>query len=199
VLGEQEVLVKPLGRHLARVRNVSGATTLPSGEIVPVLHVPDLLRTAARAGAAPKPWPAGQPGAPPGRILVVEDSPTVRTLLRRTLETAGYTVQTAADGVEALSILEHGSFAGVVSDVDMPRMNGIALTARIRADARLARLPVILLTALESTKQRERGHEAGASAYIVKSSSDQEDLLEALRGLTGNSAAPGEAREREVP
>jgi two-component system chemotaxis sensor kinase CheA len=129
----------------------------------------------------------------------VEDSPTVRTLLRRTLETAGYTVQTAADGVEALSILEHGSFAGVVSDVDMPRMNGIALTARIRADARLARLPVILLTALESTKQRERGDEAGASAYIVKSSSDQEDLLEALRGLTGNSAAPGEAREREVP
>jgi two-component system, chemotaxis family, sensor kinase CheA len=116
-------------------------------------------------------------------VLVVEDSITARTLLRSIIEAAGYAVTTAVDGVDAFTALRTGDFALVVSDVDMPRMNGFELTARIRADQRLAELPVILVTALESREDRERGIDVGADAYIVKSSFDQSNLLAAIGRL----------------
>ena len=114
-------------------------------------------------------------------ILVVDDSITARTLLKSILEAAGYTVRTAVDGAEAFASLREGEFGLVVSDVDMPRMNGFDLTARIRADQKLADLPLILVTALESRQDRERGIDVGANAYIVKSSFDQNNLLEVVR------------------
>jgi two-component system chemotaxis sensor kinase CheA len=113
--------------------------------------------------------------------LVVEDSITSRTLLKGILETAGYQVKTAVDGVDAFTILREEQFDLVVSDVEMPRMNGLELTSRIRADHRLAQLPVALVTALESRQERERGIDVGANAYINKSSFDQSNLLEVVR------------------
>lgn len=115
--------------------------------------------------------------------MVVEDSITTRTLLRNILEAADYDVVTAVDGVDALTRLKGAEFDIVVSDVDMPRMNGFDLTARIRGDKKLTDLPVVLVTALGSREDRERGIDVGANAYIVKSSFDQSNLLEVIRRL----------------
>ena len=180
ILDEQEVLVKSLGKQLRRVRNIAGATVLGSGKVLPVLNVADLMQSAVSmaTGAARQ-----ETNESPKSILVAEDSITARTLLKNILEFAGYRVKTAVDGVEALSVLANGGFDLVVSDVEMPRMSGFDLTAKIRADKRLSELPVVLVTALESREHRERGVDVGANAYIVKSSFDQGNLLEVVRRL----------------
>ena len=116
-------------------------------------------------------------------ILVAEDSITARTLLKGFLESAGYRVTTAVNGSEAFSILRKEAFDLVVSDVEMPRMTGFELTASIRADDKLLNLPVILVTGLDSREDRERGAEAGANAYLVKSCFDQSGLLAAVQRL----------------
>ncbi|MHB0975326.1 MAG: hybrid sensor histidine kinase/response regulator [Thiobacillus sp.] len=185
ILGEQEVLVKTLGPQLARVRNVAGASVLGTGQVVPVLNVPDLLKSAVQLAATPRvPVAAEKPGAAEKpAILVVEDSITSRSLLKNILESADYAVTTAVDGMDAYTTLKTGTFDLVVSDVEMPRMDGFDLTARIRADKQLAELPVVLVTALGSREHRERGIDAGANAYIVKSSFDQSNLLDVIRRL----------------
>lgn len=184
VLDEREVLVKTLPRPLSRVRNIAGATVLGSGEIAPILNVSDLLKSARTGGAASRVAPASAPAQrPTKKILVVEDSITSRMLIKGILESAGYEVKTAIDGIEGFTALRAEHFDLVVSDVEMPRMNGFDLTARIRADRALAEMPVVLVTALESREDRERGIDVGANAYLVKSSLDQSNLLEALRRL----------------
>jgi two-component system chemotaxis sensor kinase CheA len=184
LLGEQEVLVKPLRKPLIRVRNIAAAAVLASGEIVPVLNPADLLKSARRV-ATREPRPATAPPAPAARrsVLVAEDSITSRMLLKTILESAGYAVATAVDGMEAFALLRAQPFDLLVSDVQMPRLDGFSLTARIRADAKLAELPVVLVTALATREDRERGIDVGANAYIVKSSFDQEDLVEAVGRL----------------
>lgn len=184
VLGEQEVLVKPLGPQLARVRNVAGACVLGTGRVVPVLNVFDLMKSAVGSSGVPRAAATEPPEQAEQRsVLVVEDSITARALLRNILESAGYRVATAVDGADAYVTLKTGAFDLVVTDVEMPRMDGFDLTAKIRADKRLAKLPVVLVTALESREHRERGIEAGADAYIVKSRFDQSNLLEIVRRL----------------
>jgi two-component system chemotaxis sensor kinase CheA len=183
VLDEREVLVKRLAKPLSRVRNIAGATVLGSGEVAPILNVADLLKSARTAGAGVRAAPAATSSAAAKRILVVEDSITSRMLLKGILESAGYDVRTAVDGIDGFTALRAERFDLVVSDVEMPRMNGFDLTARIRADRALAEVPVVLVTALESREDRERGIDVGANAYLVKSNLDQSNLLEALRRL----------------
>jgi two-component system, chemotaxis family, sensor kinase CheA len=186
VLDEQEVLVKSLGPQLRRVRNIAGATILGTGQVVPVLNVTDVLKSAVRASAATVRLPAtpvAPTEAPRKAVLVVEDSITARMLLKHLLEAAGYQVMTAVDGVDGFTQLRSGAADIVVSDVEMPRMDGFDLTAKIRADQKFADVPVVLVTALESRQDRERGIEVGANAYIVKSSFDQSNLLEVIRRL----------------
>jgi two-component system, chemotaxis family, sensor kinase CheA len=185
ILTEQEILIKNMSRPLSRVRNVAAATILGSGKVVPVLNVSDLIKSAATSPARPVKLAATQAadGGAKKAILVVEDSITSRLLLKNILETSGYRVKTAVDGIDALSQLKTDIFDAVVSDVDMPRMNGFNLTEKIRGDKKLAELPVVLVTALGSREDRERGIDVGANAYIVKSSFDQSNLLETLRRL----------------
>jgi len=180
ILDEQEVLVKSLGKHLPHVRNIAGATVLGTGKVSPVLNVADLMQSAVKMARAAA---AREAKESPKSILVAEDSITSRTLLKNILEFAGYKVKTAIDGAEALAVLGTEAFDLVVSDVEMPRMSGFDLTAKIRADKRLSQLPVVLVTGLDSREDRERGVDAGASAYIVKSSFDQGNLLEVVRRL----------------
>jgi two-component system chemotaxis sensor kinase CheA len=182
---EQEVLVKPLGRQLKKVWHFAGATILGNGQVVPILNAKDLIKTATGRSL-----PAARPAAgasaqseQPKSVLVVEDSFTSRTLLKNILEASGYHVKTAIDGTDGLSQLKTAAFDAVVSDVEMPRMNGFELTAGIRADKSLADIPVVLVTSLDSPTDRERGVDAGADAYIVKSSFDQSNLLEVLDRL----------------
>jgi len=182
IMGEHEVLVKELGNQVSHVRNISGAAILGSGKVVPVLNISELMKSATR--------PAAVVGAvrdvekaPPKKekILVAEDSITARTLLKNILENAGYQVATAVDGIDAFTQLRSGEFDLIVSDVDMPRMSGFELTTKVRSDKKLGDLPVVLVTALESREDRERGIDVGADAYIVKSSFDQSNLLEVIR------------------
>jgi two-component system chemotaxis sensor kinase CheA len=167
---------------LRRVRNISGASVLGNGTVAAVLNVVDLLDAAAH------PLQLTPPVAAPAAsrqqsILVVEDSITSRSLMKNILETAGYQVVTTVDGIDAYTTLKTQPFDLVVSDVDMPRMNGFDLTAKLRADNQLAEIPVILVTTLDSREDRERGVDAGANAYIVKSSFDQNNLLEVIQRL----------------
>ena len=186
VLNEQEVLVKSLGKPLSRVRNIAGATVLGSGKAVPILNAADLIKSATRLApklAGPAEAAAADRKAEAGSILIVEDSITARMLVKSILESAGHRVKTAVDGLDGLTMLRTEDFDLVVSDVEMPRMNGFDMTARIRADKRLANLPVVLVTALASREDRERGVDVGANAYIVKSSFDQSNLLDVVRRL----------------
>lgn len=185
VLNEQEVLVKSLGKQLARVRNIAGVTILGSGKPVLIVNVADLLKSAASTTTRSRfsSTAAGDQDETRKSILVAEDSITSRTLLKNILESAGYAVTTAVDGFEAFSALRAGQFDLVVSDVEMPRMNGFELTSKIRNTQATAETPVVLVTALKSPEDRERGFDAGASAYIVKSSFDQSNLLDTLRRL----------------
>jgi two-component system, chemotaxis family, sensor kinase CheA len=185
ILAEQEILVKGLGPQLTRVRNIAGATVLGTGKVATILHLGDLVKSAVKgagvaAGAA---RPAEKGEAPRKSVLIVEDSITARTLLKNILETAGYRTSTAMDGIDALTQLRTETIDLVVSDVDMPRMNGFELTAQIRGSREFADLPLVLVTSLDSREDRERGIEVGANAYIVKSSFDQSNLLEVVKRL----------------
>ena len=182
IIGEQEVLVKKLNRQLSQVRNFSGVTTLATGKIALLLNVADMIKQAVKI------TPAVIVGGESARIksksiLVAEDSITARTLLKNILETAGYNVKTAVDGADAFALVKSEVFDLVVSDVDMPRMNGFELTSKIRTDKKLSEMPVVIVTAMESREHRERGIEVGANAYIVKSSFDQSNLLDIISRL----------------
>ena len=168
--------------QLRRVRHLAGATVLGSGEVVPVLHAGDLIRSALEGEASVRAGSSREEDRRPS-VLLVEDSITSRTLLRNILSAAGHEVTTAVDGEEGWNLVREGSFDLVVSDVEMPRMSGFDLTARIRSDPRLQELPVVLVTSLESREDRERGAEVGADAYIVKRGFDQGNLLDAVRRL----------------
>jgi two-component system chemotaxis sensor kinase CheA len=187
VLGEMEVLQKGMGRQLSRVRNVAGATVLGNGRVAPILNVTDLLKSAVKIAAYSSGRDTNVNMAESedqvNTVLVVEDSITTRILLKNILESTGYDVVTAVDGMDACTKLEKGRFDIVISDVEMPRMNGFDLTTRIRSDKNMAELPVVLVTALASREDRERGIDVGANAYIEKGNFDQSNLLDIIKKL----------------
>jgi len=185
ILNEQEVLVKSLGRQLSRVRNVSAGTVLGSGQVALILNVSDLIRSATKSSGVGLVAHTQKPDdqEKTKSILVVEDSITSRMLLKNILESAGYEVQTAVDGTDAWSTLKTANFDLVVSDVEMPRMDGFELTAKIRSQENLKSLPVVIVTSLESREDRERGIDVGANAYIVKSGFEQNNLLSVVKRL----------------
>jgi len=188
--GEQEIVSKGLGRQLQRVGGIAGATVMGSGEIVLILNVADLIKMARRGqhrvlvniqqeeNSSKKTQRAQR------HILIVDDSITTRTLEKNILEAAGYRVQVATDGQEAWDVVAAGTLPDlVVSDVSMPRLDGIGLTQHIKGDARTAGIPVILVTSLDSPKDKARGIDAGADAYITKGAFDQTNLLETIEQL----------------
>jgi two-component system, chemotaxis family, sensor kinase CheA len=189
VIEEQEILVKDLGAQLKKVKNISGATILNSGKIVPILNIQDLFLSAINARhnlpqntdkiADEK----NETDHTQKTILEVEDSMTSRILLKNILESAGYKVYTAVDGLAALSVLKTQKIDIVVSDIEMPNMNGFQLTKNIRKNDKYKDLPIILVTSLSSDEDKEKGVTAGANAYIVKSQFDQVKLLEIIKSL----------------
>jgi two-component system chemotaxis sensor kinase CheA len=182
ILREEEILAKGLGRQLGRVHNFAGATILGRGKVVLIVNPYDLLKTAEGVISRQRPAASDElaDDSVEKSVLVVEDSFTSRTLLRNILESAGYIVETAVDGQEAFATLRIDHYDLVVSDVQMPRMDGFELTENIRADERLSETPVILVTSLDRREDRERGIDAGANAYIIKSSFEQKNLLEVV-------------------
>ncbi|PLX02570.1 MAG: hybrid sensor histidine kinase/response regulator, partial [Marinilabiliales bacterium] len=182
LLDEHQILVKTMGKQLLKVKNISGVSVLGSGKVVPVLNVPDLMDSAISESRKQKAIEEERE-VEVKRILVTEDSITSRTLIKEILESAGYYVDTAVDGLDGYIKAQAGNYDLFVSDVDMPRMNGFELTAKIRNDKKLSELPVILVTALGSKEDQEHGIDVGANAYIVKSSFEQSNLLETVNKL----------------
>ncbi len=187
---EQEVVIKGLGRQLLRVAGISGASVLGNGEVLLIVNVADLIKLAqsgthrSLVQAFETEEVVQTEDHKQRKILVVDDSITTRTLEKNILEAAGYIVQLANDGQEALNALVTGELPNlVISDVQMPRVNGIQLATRIKNDSRTKNLPVILVTSLDSPEDKARGIEAGADAYIVKSAFDQNNLLETIEQL----------------
>ena len=187
ILGEQEGIVKDLGTQLSYVRNIAGATILGSGKVVPILHPAELIETASNTNYSfEKIYESSsstEEFVNQKNILVAEDSITIRTLLRNFIENAGFNVKTAVDGMEAYDFFLNEHFDLVVSDVEMPRMNGFELTAKIREDKKHSDLPIILVTALETADDKQRGMEVGANAYIVKSSFEKSNLIDTIQRL----------------
>ncbi|HCI13112.1 MAG: hypothetical protein A2063_06175 [Gallionellales bacterium GWA2_60_142] len=183
VVDELEVVLKPQSKLLKRVRNVSGATILETGEVCMVLNPHDLLKTLCKKSVSAAPVAVTKTAPAKKVLLLAEDSITTRTQEKRILEGAGYEVVTAVDGADAYNKLGTRSFAAVVSDIQMPNMTGLALTEKIRANRKYAELPIILVTALASAEDQRRGLEAGANAYVSKPSFDQRVLLDCLARL----------------
>jgi two-component system, chemotaxis family, sensor kinase CheA len=187
VLTEQELSVKPMGYLLQHVPHVTGAAMLSNGMPIVVLNPSDILRTARhgkRSTAVGIKTAETQQEVQMVRVLVVDDSITTRTLEQNILEAAGYDVKTATNGLEALKLLEQHPFDIIISDVQMPQMDGFGLTETIRKDNRFNQLPIILVTSLEKREDKERGMLSGADAYIVKRGFNQAELLTTIRRFT---------------
>ncbi|MCC6806416.1 MAG: hybrid sensor histidine kinase/response regulator [Deltaproteobacteria bacterium] len=180
VLEEQEIVTKALGKPLVRVKNVAGATILGDGSVVVLLNPNDLVRTAfGESIKSPELHAEGERST----VLVADDTITTRTLQKSLLEMAGFRVITAKDGEEAFQLLQQEAVQVLVTDVQMPRLDGFDLTARVRNDARFRNLPVILVTSLGSEADKARGIEVGADAYIVKKEYEKGKILEVIRQL----------------
>lgn len=183
ILDEQEIVLKQYSSVLKRVRNVSGATILGTGEVCMVLNPFDLVKSIKMKKAQPAAETTVQDTEITKCILVAEDSMTVRTQMKRIIEGAGYEVVVAVDGVDAFKKLSGRSFDALVSDINMPNMNGLTLTEKVRQNKKFKDMPVILVTSLASDDDKQRGLEAGANAYIPKPSFDQKVFLETLGRL----------------
>ncbi|HXD39326.1 MAG TPA: response regulator, partial [Ramlibacter sp.] len=193
VLGNQEVVVKNLGPQLARLPGLAGMTVLASGAVV-LIYNPVALTTVygdqARRLSADQAQPevleqaadggAGAPAVPAAAqiplILVVDDSITVRRVTQRLLQREGYRVSLAADGLQALERLAEEKPAVVLSDIEMPRMDGFDLARNIRGDARMAKMPIIMITSRIAEKHREHAKELGVDHYLGKPYSEEELL-----------------------
>ncbi|HXD59952.1 MAG TPA: response regulator, partial [Thermoleophilaceae bacterium] len=193
-----------LPKPLIRVRHIAAATIVGTGEIVPILNVLDLLKASGKTAPAVAPRKAAKPESPlpnpqspepkaaapkaaepKGKqsILVVDDSVTIRTFEKALLEAAGYDVTAASDGLEAWNMLQKSPCDLIVSDVEMPNMTGFELTEKVRGDSKLKDMPLVLVTTLSSDEDRKRGIDAGADAYVIKGSAEQDHLLDTVKRL----------------
>ncbi|MGJ5673725.1 MAG: Hpt domain-containing protein [Nostochopsis sp.] len=179
----QEVVIKPQTQLLKRVRNVSGATVLGSGEVCMILNPPDLLKSLHQQNTSVVSAKQRKIVKTKPLILLVEDSIPVRTQEKRLLEKAGYEVVIAEDGLDGYNKLQTRKFDAMISDVEMPNLDGLSLTAKIRQHPEYKTLPIILVTTLASDADKTRGSDVGANAYIIKSNFNQDVLLEILGRL----------------
>lgn len=186
-IAEDEIVMRPLAAADGSVPHAAGAAVLPSGNVALVLAAPSLLAAGLRPAAAAPQVLATERATRRPRVLVADDSITTRTLEQSVLEAAGYEVATAVNGEEAWQLLDAEGADALVADVEMPRMDGFALCRRARSSERFRELPIVLVTGLDSPEDRARGLEAGADAYIVKSSFDQASLLDTVNRLIGET------------
>lgn len=183
-LGEEEILMKSLGNYMKRVRHISGVTIMRDGTIAPVLNVTDMINTVLLRGISHSKIQVQKRVAESEKcVLVVDDSVMTRTLAKNILESYDFRVVTAIDGEDALLKLQEIGIDLIVSDIQMPNMDGLSFTAQVKNDESLRHIPVILVTALESEEDKKRGIEVGADAYILKSAFDQSNLVSTIKSL----------------
>jgi len=192
-LGERELVVRPLDPRLAKVKDISAAALMDDGSPVLIIDVADMVRSAEKLAAAGGLRTLERRGAATDtrrrkRVLVVDDSLTVRELERKLLNYHGYEVDVAVDGMDGWNAVRSDTFDLVVTDIDMPRMDGIELVTLIKKDVRLRSLPVMIVSYKDREEDRVRGLDAGADYYLTKGSFHDETLLNAVRDLIGEAA-----------
>lgn len=186
LLDERDMVIKPLPPHLRRLPLVSGMVITGRNEMVNVLHAPALLEQARRLrGQGVQAGAAAHASATPYRVLVVDDSLNTREIEKDVLQAYGYHVTLAEDGVDGLRKAMEGEFDAILTDVEMPHMDGFTLTARLREEDRYRDTPIVIITSREKEEDKRRGMQVGADAYIVKGDFDQNNLVETLRTLLG--------------
>ncbi len=188
----RDLVIKSLGRYLAGAKGVIGASVLGDGRVLQVLDASQLLQMKQGGEETVRPYLAhsrveAQKAAATADILIVDDSLTVRQTLSALLEGEGYSVQTAKDGIEALEYVNKKRPAALLIDLEMPRMNGLELTSRLRASERTRSVPVIMVTSRSSEKHREQAQLAGVDLYVTKPYSD-EHLLGQLHSMLSRAA-----------
>ncbi|HEY3498744.1 MAG TPA: response regulator, partial [Polyangiaceae bacterium] len=193
-LGEHDLFVRPLDARLGKVQDVAAAAILMDGRTALILDVDDLLRSIEKLAQIGRLDPLKSRADAAGararkRILVVEDSITVREAERQLLVNLGYAVDVAVDGVDGWNSVRGASYDLVISDIDMPRMNGLDLVRTIRQEERFARLPVVIVSYKDRPEDRLRGLDAGANYYLTKSSFHDETLVRAVEDLIGSPEA----------
>ncbi len=181
VLGHKEYVTHGLPWNFKHFPGISGAILEADGSVVILIDVVFLFESSHQTGVATQ----MAPQVVDQRVLVVDDSMSSRTLQRAMLQTAGYEVTLAADGKEAWRLLQTEPFDLLVSDIQMPEMNGIELTRKVRSTANLKDLPVILVTNLARPEDRAAGADAGADDYMVKGTFDQQGLLDIVNKYLG--------------
>ncbi|MES2531455.1 MAG: hybrid sensor histidine kinase/response regulator [Pseudomonadota bacterium] len=191
-LGERTVVVQPLDPRLGKVQNIQAGALMEDGTPLLVLDVEDLLLSIHKLVAGGRLARVDSGIAPVSaerrkRVLVIDDSLTVRELERKLLLNRGYDVAVAVDGLDGWNMLRAEAFDLVVSDVDMPRMDGIELVSRIKRDPRLQNVPVVVVSYKDRQDDRQRGLDAGADYYLAKSSFHDEALLDAVEDLIGRA------------
>jgi chemotaxis protein histidine kinase CheA len=180
-LDEREVPVKPCGGDfLQEAPFIAGTAALEDGRIAVLLHIPDVMAEVRRLVR-----PVTQaPTTRKLKVLLVDDSPIARATESALVRALGHTVEEAQDGEEALTRVQAQTYDLILTDVQMPKLDGFALTRRLKGDARFARLPVIILSSLASPEDKRRGVDAGADAYLVKGELGVESLAQAIDRLT---------------
>jgi two-component system, chemotaxis family, sensor histidine kinase and response regulator WspE len=191
-LGERELVIKPLDPRLGKIKDISSGALLDDGSPVLIVDVEDLIRSVEKSiesgildGVQSR--VGGETLKKPKRVLVVDDSLTVRELEKKLLQSRGYEVEIAVDGMDAWNAARTGHFDLVVTDVDMPRMDGIEFVTLIKKDANLKSLPVMIVSYKDRAEDRRRGLEAGADYYLAKASFHDEALLQAVVNLIGEA------------
>jgi two-component system sensor histidine kinase and response regulator WspE len=192
--GEEDLVVRALDPRLGKVPHLSAAAVRESGDPVLIVDTEDVLQSVRMSlsegrlrGARPA---IAASGARARRALVVDDSATVREVERQLLVRMGFEVETAVDGMDGWHALREGSFDLVVSDIDMPRMNGIEFVRTLRADPRFATLPVVVVSYKDREEDRLAGLEAGATAYLTKGAFQDSTFADTVRDLVGADARP---------
>ncbi|GGC94031.1 hybrid sensor histidine kinase/response regulator [Vreelandella lutescens] len=183
LVDERDMVIKPLPEHLRYLPLVSGMVSQGRNALVSLLHVPALLERAKRH--AHPVMSGAEPTDKQHRVLVVDDSLNTREIEKDVLEAWGYQVTLAENGRDGLNKALAETFDAVLTDVEMPVMDGFALTARLRENDLYRHKPIIIITSREKEADRQRGMEVGADAYIVKGSFDQNNLVETLKALLG--------------
>lgn len=184
LVDECDRVLKPLPAHLAHLSMVSGIVATGRNELVSVLHAPVLLEQARQVRMAVRPQDDLAPPSRP-RILVVDDSLNTREIEKDVLEAQGYHVTLAEDGRDGLNKARNGDFDAILTDVEMPNMDGFTLTSLLREDERYRTVPIIIITSRQKEEDRRRGIQVGADAYIVKGDFDQGHLIEILNSILG--------------
>ncbi len=189
-LGERELVVQVMPPALGKVQDISSAALMEDGSPVLIVDVDDLIRSiekVLRGARLKKIVDAEDEVCASKRVLVVDDSLTVREVERKLLEASGYLVETAVDGVDGLNMLRGNPFDLLITDVDMPRMNGLDLVRTVRQDPGLREIPVMMVSYKDRDEDRMRGMEAGADYYLTKGSFHDESLREAVIDLIGEA------------